>query len=60
MNKREFLNKLQPTNFDEIVKNSQNINGNTNINKLLNHIKISNKYVMASGSNRTTQEGSNI
>jgi hypothetical protein len=55
MNKRKLLNKLQPTDFDEIIRNSQNINGNTNINKLLCHIRVSNKYVMASGSSCTTQ-----
>ncbi len=56
MNEIFFLNKLQSTNFDEIIKNAQNINGNTNINKLLCHIKAFNKYVMTFGSSCTTQK----
>jgi hypothetical protein len=55
MNEKENLNKLQSTYFDEIVKNPQDINGNTNVNSLSQHIKVSNKYVMTSRNNRTTQ-----
>jgi len=49
MNEREFLNKIQSIDFNEIIKNPWNINGNININNILHHIKISNKYVMAFG-----------
>ncbi len=55
INERELLNKLQSIDFDEIIKNPQNINEKTNVQNLLRHIKISNKYVMASGSSRTSQ-----
>jgi hypothetical protein len=53
--KKELLNKLQSTNFDEIVKHPQHTNGNINVNRLLQHINVFNKYVMAYGSSRTTQ-----
>jgi hypothetical protein len=56
MNEIKLMKKLQSTNFDEIIKKSQNINGNTIINKLLHHIKVSNKCVMASSSICTTQK----
>ncbi len=38
MNEKEFLNKLQSTYFDEIIKNPQDTNGNTNVNSLSQHI----------------------
>jgi len=38
MNEREFLNKIQSIDFNEIIKNG-NINGNINVNNILHHIK---------------------
>jgi hypothetical protein len=35
------------------------MNGNTNVNSLLHHIKVSNKYVMASKSSHTSQRNQN-
>jgi hypothetical protein len=46
ISEHKLLNSLQLTNFDEIIKNPQNINSKTYVQSLLCHIKIFNKYVM--------------
>jgi hypothetical protein len=55
MSEHKLLNNLQSIDFDEIIKNLQNINDKTYVQNLLHHIKISNKYVMASKSSRASQ-----
>jgi hypothetical protein len=55
MNGRDLLNKLQTTNFDDILENPKNIKGNPNILNLLQHLKVSSKHVMASSNNQTMQ-----
>jgi hypothetical protein len=56
MNEHNLLNNLQSIDFDEIIKNLQNINDKTYVQNILHHIKISNKYVMASKNSRASQK----
>jgi hypothetical protein len=56
ISEHKLLNNFQLTNFDEIIKNPQNINDKTYVQSLLCHIKISNKYVMASKSSCASQK----
>ncbi len=55
MNEHNLLNNLQSIDFDEIIKNLQNINDKTYVQNILHHIKISNKYVMAFKNSRASQ-----
>jgi uncharacterized ParB-like nuclease family protein len=55
MSEHELLNNVQSIDFDEIIKNLQNINDKTYVQNLLHHVKISNKYVMASKNSRASQ-----
>jgi hypothetical protein len=55
MNEHNLLNNLQSIDFDEIIKNLQNINDKTYVQNILHHIKISKKYVMAFKNSRASQ-----
>jgi hypothetical protein len=50
MNERDLLNKLQTIDFDGILTNPKNIQGNPNILSLLRSLKVYSKHVMASSS----------
>jgi hypothetical protein len=55
MSEHNLLNNLQSIDFDKIIKKLQHINDKTYVQNILHHIKISNKYVMASKNNHASQ-----
>jgi hypothetical protein len=55
MNEKYLLNKLQTIDFEDILKNPKNIQGNPNILSLLQHLKVYSKQIMAFGSSQTMQ-----
>jgi hypothetical protein len=55
MNERKLLNEMQTIYFDKIISKPQNIHSKIYILCLLQHLKVSSKYIMASKSSHATQ-----
>jgi hypothetical protein len=54
MNEREFLNEMQTIDFNKIINKPQNIHSKKYILCLLQHLKVSSKYIMAFESSHAT------